>query len=556
VIRVLPLGGLGEVGMNCMAIEQRGEVLLVDCGVTFDDRGLGIDVVHPDFTPLDRLGAGIAGVVITHGHEDHIGALPYLLKRHDVPVYGPPYALGLVRERLVEHEVLEHARLIETAPGRGFDLGRFHVEPIRVTHSIADATALAITTDVGTVVHTGDFKFDESPPDGEQFDVDRFRALGDAGVTLLMSDSTNTDVEGATGSESDVGHVLERLVLESKGAVVVAMFASNIHRLRLLGDIARRSGRKIVLLGRGVGTHTRVARTTGYLPWPDELVLPDELSRERPRSELLAIATGSQGEANAALARLARGEHPTFEVVPGDRVILSARTIPGNEPSVHAIMGSLIRRGVEVVTRATERGVHVSGHAHRPDQRRMIELVRPRCFVPVHGTIHHLTRHAVLAREMGIPSVAVVENGRAVEVTEDRVMLGETFGAGRVHVWAGREIPPAILRERAALAQEGAAFCFVTIDPAGKVDVFVNTRGVMDDDRVRLDLAAVEEAVRKAILHEAPQHATDDYLAELARLAVRRTFKQLRGIKPVTVARIHRIGPMTPTSPGSAEVST
>lgn len=535
--------------MNCMAIAQRGEALLVDCGVTFDDRGLGVDVIHADFSPLDRLDARIAGVVITHGHEDHIGALPYLLKRYDVPVYGPPYALGLVRTRLDEHEVLEHARLIETAPGHAFDVGSFRVEPIRVTHSIADATALAIRTSVGTVIHTGDFKFDESPPDGEDIDVDRFRALGDAGVTLLMSDSTNIDVESATGSESDVGHVLERLVLESRGAVVVAMFASNVHRLRLLGEIARAAKRKIVLLGRGMGTHTRVARSTGYLPWPDELVLPDDMARERPRSELLAIATGTQGEANAALARLARGEHAAFEVVPGDRVILSARTIPGNEPEVHAIMGRFLRRGVEVISRATERGVHVSGHAHRPDQRRMIELVRPRCFVPVHGTIHHLTRHAALAREMGVPSVAVVENGRAVEVTEDGVTLGETFGAGRVHVRAGREVPTTVLHERAALAQEGAAFCLVTLDPTGRVsNVFVETRGVMNDDEAPHELTTIEEAVKRS-LGEAPRHATDVLLEEYARLAVRRIVRRLRGVKPVTVVRIHRLGAPPASSP-------
>lgn len=541
MLRVLPLGGLGEVGMNCMALEQRGEALLVDCGVTFDDRGLGVDVVHPDFSPLERLGASIKGVVVTHGHEDHIGALPYLLKRYDVPIYGPPYALGLVRERMAEHEVLAHARLIETTPGHAFDLGSFHVEPIRVTHSIADATALAIETSVGTVIHTGDFKFDETPPDGEHFDVDRFRELGDGGVTLLMSDSTNIDVEGRTGSESDVGDVLERLVDGATGAVVVTMFASNIHRLRLLGDIARRTGRKLVLLGRGVGTHARVARQTGYLPWPDELVLPDHMARERPRREILAIATGSQGEANAALARIARGEHPTFEIMPNDRVILSARTIPGNEPEVHAIMGMLVRRGVEVVTRLTEPGVHVSGHAHRPDQRRMLELVRPRCFLPVHGTIHHLSRHATLAREMGVPSVAVVENGRVVEVTSDRVMLGESFGAGRVHVWAGSEVPITVLRERARLAEEGVAFCFVAIHPSGAIDVVIDTRGVMDDDRMHADLALAEQAVRRAI-SDAPAHSSDQSLAEFARLATRRTFKQLRGIKPVTAARVERIG--------------
>lgn len=522
--------------MNCMALEQRGEAILIDCGVTFDERGLGIDVVHPAFEPLDQLGAHLMGVAVTHGHEDHIGALPYLLKRFDVPVYGPPYALGLVRERLEEHEVLAHARLVETYPGQRFSLGSFEIEPIRVTHSIADATSLAITTDVGTILHTGDFKFDPSPPDGEHFDVARFRELGDAGVTLLMSDSTNIDAEGPTGSESDVAETLERLTSSAPAAVIVAMFASNVHRLRILGDIAQRTGRKIVLLGRGVGTHARVARATGYLGWPDELVLPEELARERPRREILAIATGSQGEERAALARLARGDHPTFEVMANDRVILSARTIPGNEPEVYAIIGQLLRLGVEVVTRATERGVHVSGHAHRPDQRRMIELVRPRCFVPVHGTIHHLTRHAELARELEVPSVAVVENGRVVEVVRDRVLPGAKLGAGRIHVWAGRELPTSILRERSILAQEGAAFV-VLIFHGAHLEVVISTFGVTAEGAN--DLAAVEDAVRRS-LEDAPEHANDDDLAEYARLATRRTFKHLRGIKPLTTVRIHR----------------
>ena len=540
-VRLLPLGGLGEVGMNCMAIEQRGEVILVDCGVTFDDRGLGVDVVHPDFSALDSFGSRIAGVIVTHGHEDHIGALPYLLRRHDVPVWAPPYALGLIRERLGEHEVLAHARLQATKPRSAFQVGSFRVEPIRVTHSIADATALAISTDVGTIIHSGDFKFDDAPPDGETFDVERLAQLGDEGVTLLMSDSTNIDAEGPTGNEIDVGAVLESLVEGATGAVVVAMFASNIHRLRLLGDIARRTGRKIVLLGRGVGTHARVARSTGYLPWPDDLVWPDAQTRELPRSKILAVATGSQGEANAALAKLARGDHPALDIGPGDRVILSARTIPGNEREVHALLGLLLRRGCEVRTRLTDRGVHVSGHAHRPEQRRMIELVRPKCFIPVHGTIHHLTRHAELARETGVQQVSVIENGRIAEVTDGRLELRETVHAGRVHVFAGREIPTHVLREREVLAEEGFASCAVTVGASGSVvDVTLITRGVVDEAAHPEEVQAARAAVRHAIADLA-SHADDAQIAEQTRLAVRRSFFKSRGKKPMTV--VHVRGP-------------
>ena len=523
-----------------MAVEQRGDVMLVDCGVTFDDRSLGVDVVHPDFRALETFGERIAGVVVTHGHEDHIGALPYLLKRYDVPVWAPPYALGLIRERLGEHEVLAHARLFETRPRTPFHVGSFLVEPIRVTHSIADATALAITTDVGMFVHSGDFKIDDDPPDGEQFDAERLRELGDAGVTLLMSDSTNIDAEGPTGNEVDVGAVLESLVEGATGAVVVAMFASNIHRLRLLGDIARRTGRKIVLLGRGVGTHARVARGAGYLPWPDELVWPDTMARELPRSKILGIATGSQGEANAALAKLARGEHPALDIGPGDRIVLSARTIPGNEPGVHALLGQLLRRGCEVRTPRTDRGVHVSGHAHRPEQRRMIELVRPRCFIPVHGTIHHLTRHAALAREAGVERATVIENGRIAEISGGELDLGAVVHSGRVHVWAGRDIPPAVLRERQVLAEEGFASCAVVIDAIGTVlDVSLVTRGVVDETEHPEELSSAREAVKVAVTG-LDASADDGRIAEQVRLAVRRTFFKSRGKKPMTVVHVRR----------------
>ena len=434
--------------MNCLALEQQGEVLVVDCGVTFDDRGLGIDVVHPDFTALERY--RVAGLFLTHGHEDHIGAIPYFLRRFDVPVYGPRYALGLVRERAAEHEILDHVTLHEVTPRQRVQVGSFEVEPIRVTHSIADATALAIRTDAGLVVHTGDFKFDDAPPDGETFDVARFQALAVEGIRLLLSDSTNIDARGPTGSEGAVGHALDDIVAAAEHAVVVAVFASNVHRLRILGEIARRHGRKLVALGRSVSTHARVARSiarsTGehagapYLDWPNDLVWPADRARELPRRALLGVATGSQGEGAAALARLARGEHPAFDLAAEDVVVMSSRVIPGNEAAVVRVMGDLLRRGVAVRTWWSDRDVHVSGHAHRDEQRRMIELARPRAFVPLHGTLHHLFRHAALARELGVPEVCVLENGD----------VGASFG----HF---DQVGPRSLRARARLRAEGLA---------------------------------------------------------------------------------------------------
>ena len=523
--------------MNCMAIEQRGDVVLVDCGVTFDDRGLGIDVIHPDFSALHSFGTKLRGVIITHGHEDHIGALPYLLRTFDVPIYGPPYALGLIKERLGEHEVLAHARLHEMKPREAFTLGSFGVEPIRVTHSIADALAISLTTDAGTIVHTGDFKFDDTPVDGEAFDYERLRELGDAGVRLLLSDSTNIDSEGPTGSEADVADALERIIAEAQGAVVVSLFASNVHRLRILGDIARKTNRRIVLLGRGVGTHARVARSTGYLPWPDDFVLRDGMARELPRNRILAIATGSQGEERAALSKLARDENPYFKVVPGDTVILSARTIPGNEPEVYRIIGQLIRRGIDVKTRVTDRGVHVSGHAHRPEQKKMIELVRPKSFIPVHGTMHHLTRHAELARETGVGDVAVIENGRIAEIDERGIALGPAVIAGRVHVFAGRPVAPKTVNERQWMAESGAAFVSLVVDERGRaLSCELSIRGVAEDAT-----GEIEEAKAAIVTSLASLSSPDDVaVAEAARLAVRRTFHKLRGSKPMTVVHAKR----------------
>jgi ribonuclease J len=533
--------------MNCLALEQRGEVLVVDCGVTFDERGLGIDVVHPDFDALQDY--RLAGVFVTHGHEDHIGALPYLLRRFDAPVYAPAYALGLVRERAAEHEILEHVDLRCVRPRTPVRVGSFEVEPIRVTHSIADATALAIRTDAGLVVHTGDFKFDDAPPDGEAFDVARFEELAREGVRLLFSDSTNVDASGPTGSEEGVGRALEAIVAEAKSAVVVSIFASNVHRLRMLGDIARRHGRKIVALGRSVVTHSRVARSTEratgadagrpYLEWPSDLVWPTERARELPRRAILGVATGSQGEEAAALARLGRGEHPAFDLAAGDVVVMSSRVIPGNELGVMRVMTDLLRRGVELRTWWSDRSVHVSGHAHREEQRRMLGLVRPRAFVPVHGTLHHLLRHAELARELRIPEVMVVENGEVAEVDDAGLRKAGRVRAGRVHVFARRALPSHVLDERAALAERGVVHVTVPVDATGRLDgvVRVASRGVLDEGLdSQLVAASCDEAA--ALIAALPARSDEGAIADAARLGVRRALGRVLGFKPVTMVTV------------------
>jgi ribonuclease J len=531
-MRLFALGGLGEVGMNCMAlVANRGSeerVLIVDCGVTFD-RAYGAPIVHPDFSALEAWRDRITGVFLTHGHEDHIGALPHLLRRFDVPVWGPKYALELVRERIAEYEVLDHARLEVVKTREEIEVGPFRVEPVRVTHSIADATSLVIRAEGETIIHTGDFKFDPNPPDGETFDEERFREVGDAGVSLLLSDSTNSFAPGETASETAVGDALRDLVCAAKGAVFITLFASNVHRLRLLGDVARASNRKIVLLGRSVETHARVARMTGYLPWPSDVVWPRERARELPRSSVLAIATGSQGEARGALARLASERIDELRIVPGDTVVLSSRVIPGNDREIYRVIDDLLRRGAIVRSWLSDRGIHTSGHAHRSEQRRMLDLVRPKAFVPVHGTIHQLMQHADTARAAGVSNVLVAENGDVVEVTKGSIKKVDRVPTGRIHVTdEGVEVPPAVMGDRARLAHEG--FVHITlVEGIAGLEAHVVTQGVIDPEGSG---PILEAARREAVRAYSAEDAIDP--AEEARLAVRRVFHRETGSRPET----------------------
>ncbi len=533
-MRLFALGGLGEVGMNCLALEQDGRVLIIDCGVTFDHRRLGVDVIHPRFSALERYRDSIAGVFLTHGHEDHIGALPYFLRRHDVPVFGPPYAMALVRAKAREHELLSYATLVDAPVGGRYEVGPFRVRPVRVTHSMPDATALAIETSEGTVVHTGDFKIDETPPDGEAFDEAGLTDLGDRGVTLLLSDSTNIDSEGRAGSEAGVGVALTEVVQAARGAVVVGLFASNVSRLRLLGETAIKTRRKLVLFGRSVETHARAARSTGYLDWPSDLVFPAERVRELPREQILGIATGTQGEERAALSRMASGEHPSFDLFPGDTFVLSSRIIPGSERDVFALIEQLTARGALVVTRHDDKRIHVSGHAHKDEQRRMLELVRPKAFVPVHGTVHHLSRHAALAREMGAEDVVVAMNGDVVELKGGRAARAGQVPVGRVHVWAGREVSEDTLRERSAMGERGALW--LVVDATGVRHV--GSSGLGDATTMKPIEDELRAEVSAGLADAAHRREPAALVAETARVLARRVVFRRLGYKPLTKVEV------------------
>lgn len=543
-LRLVPLGGLGEVGMNCLALEQDDGIVLIDCGVTFPSTDLGVDIFHPRFDYLNARSDRVLGVVLTHGHEDHIGALPYLLGALDVPVYGPPHAIELTKIRLAEHGFdAGEIDLIQTRVGRPFDIGSFNIEPIRVTHSIADATALAIRTAAGMIVHTGDFKLDPTPPDGEVTDEDRFSSLGDEGVRLLLSDSTNVDSPGTSTSEANVGRSLGALVASARARVIIGVFASNIQRLRMLGEIAIATGRRICLLGRSVGNHVRIAQALGRLNWPSDLLMPQEMAAAMPRERVLVIAGGTQAEKMSTLTRLGQGTHPALRLDEGDLVILSSRIIPGNDRPVFDMMGDFLRLGVKLVTRITDPTVHASGHAYRSEQLRMIELTRPRAFVPVHGTLHHLVRHADLARDAGVAEILVAENGESFDLTAGSVPVkGARVPVGRVAAANGDTISDEVLRERAQLGRSGIVLVSAVVDRRGALvgSPEIISRGVVDASFASA-LRQASAAAARAITEADPRIRTqDEALRDAMRIATRRAIESHTGRRPLVMVTLSR----------------
>ncbi|MFC1641687.1 ribonuclease J [Myxococcota bacterium] len=541
-LRIVPLGGLGEIGMNCLALEQEGAILLVDCGTNLPNHDLGVDVIHPDFTWLMQRSHQVCGVFLTHGHEDHIGGLPYLLARFPVPIWGPPHALGLVRRRLDEHGFTpDQMTLRPSAAGRVYRIGSFEVEPIAVTHSTVEAAALCITTRAGTVVHTGDFNFDLTPPDGRHADTARLKELGDRGVALLMSDSTNVDMTERQGSELQVADRLRRLVLTASGRVFVTMFSSNLHRLSALGQIARDTGRQVCLLGRSMNSQVAVASALGLLGWPSDLCVSPDQARDLDPKHVLVLAGGSQAEPESALARLAKGTHHWLTVEEGDTVLLSSRIIPGNDRAVMDMICGLLRRGGEVHSALTDPEIHSSGHAGRSELRRMLELVRPRCFVPVHGTLYHLMRHAELARELGNTQVVVVENGWALVLDEDGLRLNGRVPHGPVAIDDGGEpLSAATLMRRAELGRAGLVTVGVVVDEGAHplASPQVNAVGVPAIDGQEPALSVVSHDIVRALRKLRRVDPTHPAFAEQLRRTVHQRIRGLSGCRPTIDIRV------------------
>lgn len=468
-MKIIPLGGLGEIGKNLTLYDYAGSMFIVDCGMTFPDEDTpGIDVIIPDFDYLEKHKDKIRGLVITHGHEDHIGAVPYLLKKMNIPIYGTRLSLGLIEGKLREHKMLAEAKLNTVDAGGSINLGAFTIEFIHVNHSIPGAVALAIRCPAGTVVQTGDFKIDTTPIDDKMIDLARFAELGKEGVLALLADSTNAERPGFTSSERLVGESFSTLFKKAEGhRIIVATFSSNIHRIQQIIDEAVRCGRKVAISGRSMTNVVAVASELGYLKVPDGVIVEIETIKNYPLDKLVIITTGSQGEPMSALHRMAYSDHRNVEIIPGDMIIISATPIPGNEKFVSRVVNELMKRGANVVYEKMY-DVHVSGHACREELKIILSLVKPQYYIPLHGEQKHLVKNAQLGEAMGIPkeNIIVAALGNVIELSRKKAKIIDTVQAGRVLVdgLGVGDVGGTVLRDRKHLAEDGVIVVTVTMD--------------------------------------------------------------------------------------------
>ncbi len=468
MLKIIPLGGLGEIGLNMMVFEYGDSAFIVDAGLMFpEDFMLGIDYVIPDMNYIKQKKPDILGVVLTHAHEDHIGALPYLLREMNVPIYGTPFTLGVVRKKLEEHGLLSPVLLHEISPREKLELGPFELEFIRVCHSAVDGVGIAIKTPLGIVVHTGDFKISHTSVDGMITDVNKFAQYGEKGVLALLSDSTNVEREGYTISDQEVGDTLGRISAGRTGRIIIGLFASSITRIQQVIDIARAINRKVVFNGRSIETSVNIAKDLGYIRIPEEMEIHIEQVNDFPDEEIVIITTGSQGEPMAALARMATGTHKQIKIKKEDTVILSSKFIPGNEKAITKIINDLYRRGADVIYEKISK-IHVSGHAFQEELKLMINLTRPKYFIPIHGEFRHLVLHSRLAKQVGIPeeNILLAENGQIIEFDENGGRIQGKVSTGRVLI-DGKgvgDVGRSVLKERRNLSEDGLVVVNMAFD--------------------------------------------------------------------------------------------
>ena len=515
-LKIIPLGGLNEIGKNLTVYEYGDDIIIVDCGLGFPDEEMyGVDIVIPDFTYLVQNKSRIRAVVITHGHEDHIGGLPYLMREIDAPIYTTRLTAGLIELKLEEQGLLEKVKMVTLEAGERFKAGCFNIELIHINHSIADSVSLAIKTPIGTLIHTGDFKIDVTPIEGGMIDLTRFGELGKEGVLMLCSDSTNVEKPGYSESESKVGPHFDRLFKDCDKRIIVTTFASNVHRLQQIINTAAKNNRKVAITGRSMENVMRVAMELGYMDVPKDTLIDINMINTLPKNKLAIITTGSQGENMSALYRMAFSGHRQVEISAGDRVIISASAIPGNETTISRVINELFMKGAEVIYDRLEE-LHVSGHACREELKMMIALTKPRYFLPLHGEQRHLRTHAELAKCMGIDpkNIVISDIGRIVEVTKKEVKLGGTVTAGKVLVdgTSVGDVGSVVLRDRRHLAQDGMVVIVMTLsaedaslisgpDIVTRGFVYVKESDVLIDELKRVTIETLDSCEN--------QHITD-----------------------------------------------
>jgi ribonuclease J len=550
VLEIIPLGGIGEFGMNCMAVRYEDEMIVIDAGMGFPEESVyGVDVCVPDFDFLEQYRENITAIILTHGHEDHLGALPYILKKFNVPVYASHFTVGLAERKLEEHDLLGDTLIHRVEPRQVVELGPFAIEFIRASHSLVDCFSLAIKTPVGTIVHTGDYKVDETPVIGEPIDLRTLRSYGQEGVLALLSDSTNATVPGRTPSERAVIPAFEEIFGEAKGRIIVAAFASSIHRLQIVLDIAQQFNRKVCVLGRSMQKNVEIADELGYLDIPDGLLVSLNETKRMDDDEVVFLVTGSQGEPRAALSQMATQSYKGMTIEEGDTVVLSARIIPGNERAISRLIGYIYKRGANIIEEK-RRLVHVSGHASQEDIKIMTEAVRPKFVIPIHGEYRMLFRHKEYVKNhLGYAeeNIILIENGDVLELDGERAVVVDKREVKRTFIddTGFEEIDSETVRQRKQLAYDGVVTLVVTInEETGALEAppEIIARGLLGGDGSNGFIKDAQKAVAKAVESSplSERHDTS-VLKEVVRLGLKRFIQKQTGAKPVIMPVIVQV---------------